>query len=473
MKTYGICTLLLSATLIACGGGSGNSVAGIDARGGPVKVAVVSKGTIAGFGSIIVNGVRYDTSAASVDNDGVAGVPGDLMVGQVVLVKGSLDDNGATTGTADSVTYADLVEGPISAIDTTAGTITVLGQLIFIDADTSFDDNISPPSIDGLSVADIVEVSGLVHADGSISATRIEAKPAGAEFEVSGTVSNLLATTFEINGLSVDFSAAQLDNFPTGTPQDGQFVEVKGSNFGGSGELLAARVEFKGNELGADDGDHAEIEGFVTRFASAADFDVEGIAVTSNGSTSFQNGSAADLALNRKVEVEGTVNASGVIVASKIELKLSNFIRVEGMVDSKSANSVTIFGIQIGVNSLTRVEDKSSANVQSFSLTNVNVGDYLETRGYEDATGVVATRLERHDFKGDVAVRDFVDSVSNPNFTIRGVMIETGGGTVFRDQNRQVISATAFFAQAMGRLVEADGAPNNSGITASEVELQN
>ena len=252
MKLFLGCTLMLSAALVACGGGD-ETVAGIDARGTPVRVGVVSKGTITGFGSIIVNGIRFDTASASIDVDGNAGTQSDLKVGHVVVVRGTMNDDG-TDAVADAVSFGDLVEGPISAIDTAAGTITVLGQLVVIDDDTSFDEEISPASIDGLNVNDTVEVSGFFLADGSISATRIERKTAGSEFEVTGHVSNLTATTFQINDLTVDFSAAQLDDFPAGSPENGQRVEAKGNNLGGSGELLATRVKFKGDELEADDG---------------------------------------------------------------------------------------------------------------------------------------------------------------------------------------------------------------------------
>jgi hypothetical protein len=262
-----------------------------------------------------------------------------------------------------------------------------------------------------------------------------------------------------------------LDDFPNGSPEEGQRVEAKGMNLGAGGELLASRVEFKGNDLG-DDGDQIELEGFITRFASATDFDVEGISVTTTGATTFENGTAADLALNRKVEVEGSVDASGLITATKVELKLSNFIRIEGRVDSVAASSVVIFGVTINTDLLTRFEDKSSADLQVFDLSDIAVGDYLETRGYEDASGVVATQVEREDFDGEVAIRAFVDSVNDPNFTIRGVSIETNGATVFRDLNEQVISAGAFFGQAMGSLVEANGSESNGGILAEEVELE-
>ena len=388
-----------------------------------------------------------------------------------MVLRGTVNDDG-TSPTAASVTFDDAVEGPIESIDIAASTITVLSQLVHIDADTSFDDSISPASIDGLSVTDIVEVSGFFLADGSISATRIEPKPAGGEFEVTGLVSNLSGTTFDINALEVDFSAAQLDNFPNGSPEEGQPVEVKGMIFGAGGELLATRVEFKGGDLG-DDGDQVELEGFITRFVSASDFDVEGVPVTTTGSTVYENGTAADLALNRKVEVEGSIDAAGLITATKVEIKLSNFIRIEGRVEAVASSSVDIFGITINTDALTRFEDNSSADLEIFNLGNVAVGDYLETRGYEDASGVVATRIERDDFGGEVAIRAFVDSVSDPNFSIRGVSIETNGATVFRDNSNQVISSGVFFGQAMGRLVEANGSESNGGILADEVQLEN
>lgn len=461
-------TLLLSTVLVACGGDN-EMVAGIDARGTPVSI--VSKGTITGFGSIIVNGVRFDTANAAIDVDGNPGTQSNLKVGHVVVVRGTMNDDG-TDAVADAVSFGDLVEGPISAIDTTAGTITVLGQLIVIDDDTSFDDDISPASIDGFNINDTVEVSGFLLADDSISATRIERKSAGSEFEVTGHVSNLTATTFQINDLTVDFSAAQLDDFPAGSPENEQRVEVKGNKLGDSDELLATRVEFKGDELEAGDGDQVEVEGFITLFKSAKDFEVEGIPVITNDSTLFKNGEPGDLALNTKVEVEGPMDANGIITATKVEIKLANFIRIEGTVELMTDTSITILGVQINVDSLTRFEDKSAMNLDTFGLIDISVGNYLETRGFENASGIVATRVEREDFNGEVAIRAFVDSVSDPNFTIRGVPIETNAATVFRDTMEQVIPAGDFFAQAMGRLVEAEGSPSNGGILATEVEME-
>lgn len=471
MKNRLICIAAVTTQLVACGGG-GTTVAGIDARGTPARVSIVSKGTITGFGSIVVNGVRYDTDGATIEVDGEPGTESDLKVGQVVVVQGTIEEDGSAAA-ATSVAFDDLVEGPVTAINNAMNTLTVLGQSVIVDADTSFDDSISPPSIDGIFVNDIVEVSGFFLADGRISATRIEKELPGGEFEVTGVVSGLTATTFRINNLIVDFGRAQLDNFPNGTPENGQLVEAKGNPpLGGNGELVATRVEFKSGDLPAADGDRAEVEGFITRFVSATDFDVEGVSVTTDASTTFVNGTGADLALNRKVEVEGVVNASGVLVASKIEIKLANFIRIEGQVDDRSGNQISIFGVPINTNDLTRFEDKSAQNLDSFGIDDIVVGDYLETRGYEDASGVVATLVEREDFDGEVALRGFVGEVTQPTFTILGVTIETDAGTQYRNVNDQPIAASDFFQNAAGRLVEAKGTPSNGGIAADEVEFE-
>ena len=168
-------------------------------------------------------------------------------------------------------------------------------------------------------------------------------------------------------------------------------------------------------------------------------------------------------------------DAAGVVVATEVEFKFANFIRIEGPVDTVSGSAVTIFGVEISVNVLTRFEDQSSVDLEIFSINDIGVGDYLETRGYEDATGVIATIVERRDFRGEVAIRGFVESVSvaNLQFTILGVLIQTGAGTSFSDNNELPITSADFFAQAMGRLVEGSGTLSNGGILATEVELEN
>lgn len=475
---------LLSLLLAACGGGSSSSplVAGIDGTGARTPVAVVSTGTVTGFGSVIVNGVHYDTSATSFTIDGQPGSQSDLDVGDVVVVKGELDEDDSSRGTATSVTFDDLVEGPISAIDTTAGTLTVLGQLVRINADTSFDDSIQPASIDGLAVGDIVEVSGFVGTDASIAATRIEPKPASTELELTGVVEDLdvVNSRFSIRSQIIDYSMAMLNDFDDGTIDEGELVEVKaGPVLGPDDELVATRIEFRGNDVEGEDGDRAEIEGFISRFVDITDFDVAGFPVTTNGSPTIEGGVAGDLGIDVKVEVEGSLSG-GVLRATKIDVRQSNSVRVAANVDSidYADDSFVVLGITVRVDPKTRLEDKGPQDIEDFSLSDLLVDDYVEVRGAELPAGsgeILAGLLERDDDEPDVELRGFVDAgtVVDPSFSVLGVTITTNGSTVFRDSSGSVIPAGSFFAAAEGRLVDIEGLEvGDRAVTATEVELE-
>jgi hypothetical protein len=476
---------LVAAPLYGCGGGGGDSsIAGIDGTGAPAPgpaAAAQSFGTITAFGSVFVNGVRFETDNASVLIDGVSGTQADLAVGDVVLVTGSLDDGTGSSGIADAIIFDDAVEGPVGTVDVAGGVLVVLGQSVRVSADTAFDDSFADPSLAGISPGDIVEVSGLRTSNGTIEATRIEPKPAGLEFETTGSVSGLdsAAMTFNINALIVDYSAAMLDDFNGGSIADGDVVEVKGMNLGPNAELVATRVEFKGGQVTPDAGDRLEIEGFITRFADATDFDIGGFPVATNGATVFEGGVAADLGLDIKVEAEGTINVDGVLVATKIDIRRSSAVRMVARVDSVDAASdaFVALGISISVDVLTRIEDKSDQDIEPFGVGNMAAGDYVDVRGLEFPAGsgaVLASRVERDDPDTETELQGFVQSVAEPAFEILGVTVSTNASTQFRDLDDSVLSAAEFFAEvAQGRLVKANGAEvADQAIQATQVEFE-
>ena len=429
-KITGILIVAMMA-LGACGSGYDGSIQSpsLPADGDPFAGitrtgAAVAVGPVTAFGSVIVNGIRYDTSAAVFTVDGQPASQSDLAVGDMVVVKGTIDDDNSNA-VADSVDFDENVEGPVSSIDVAANSFVVLGQTVLIGDATSIDDSCPATLNDFLTVA-AVEVSGQVMADGSILATRIECKSIAGEFEVTGVVSNLNADTFMINALVVDFTAvpATIDDFPSGVISEGDPVEVKGISLGGAGELLATRVEFKGARFADDEGDHAEIEGFITRFVSDTDFDVSGLPVTTiPGTTVFEGGVAADLGLNLKVEVEGEFDSAGGLVATKVEIKRAKSVRITAQVDSVAGNSLVILGITVNTDAGTRFEDKSSMSLEIFEIGDIGIGDYLEIRGQEIPAGsgeILATILERDDLDTEAIIQGFIDAngVNRPAITV-------------------------------------------------------
>jgi hypothetical protein len=351
---------------------------------------------------------------------------------------------------------------------------------VLTDADTSFDDNIPGASLAGLTAGTIVEVSGMRRADGDIQATRIEAKPAGTVFEVTGIASTVdtAAHKLNVNALVVDYSAATVGDFPNGQPANGDLVEAKGNSVNAAGELVASSIELKRDADDAGAGMQVELEGLITRFVSASDFDVAGKPVTTNSSTRFENGTAADLALNVKVEAEGQIDANAVLVATKVEFKRQASARIQARVDSVdvAGNKLVVLGIDVTVNAGTRVEDQSDQRAPMFNLGSIVAGDFVEVRGAElpaESNDVVASRLERQRPEDEVRLRGVVDTVASPSFTILGVTIQTNAGTEFENSTEGSIDAGGFFADAAGRIVEVKGTVSGGVFTAREVEFEN
>lgn len=480
-------TAILAAAMLlaaACGGG-GNSQPRTQEpppppSGGITRTgAVVTVGSITGFGSVIVNGIEYDTSGATFTKDGLPATQDDFAVGHVVLVKGTISDDN-TNAVASTVEFDDNVEGPVSSVDAVTGTIVIIGQTVRIVATTSIDDS-CPDTLEDLLLVPAVEVSGLPDADGVIESTRIECRAVAGNFEVSGTVSdhNPAAMTFSINALVVDYSSAQVDNFPNGMISDGDPVEAIGSELGANDELKASRVEFKGNQFAKNEGDHIEIEGFITRYMSPQDFDISGVPATTLTTTNFEGGDETNLGLNLKIEADGEFDAAGKLNITKLQIKASTAVRVAGVLDSVTGNTLVIMGITINTDPLkTRFEDKSSLKTDPLGAGDLAAGQYMEVRGQELPEGqITAVIAERDDARPDTRLRGFVEAggAMRPDLKVFGVTIQTTTGTVFKDVNDvPYANADDFWAAvAAGSLVDARGAETaDQVLAADEVQLE-
>ena len=467
---------MLGAVLVAgamvvggCGGGSSpRLVAGIEGLG----VQSVSVGTITGFGSIFVNGVEFKTTSSTIRVNGASSSESRLRVGQVVTVTGTVNSDGKT-GTATTVEFNAKVEGPIASVNVAGSSFIVLGQTVRVDANTSFDNgNGGPLTIADLLAGRVVEVSGFTNAAGDILATRVELQSANTESHISGAVQtvNTNSRQLTVNGVTIDFATATLSNFPSNrNPQAGDLVEVHGGAPSAPSVVTATRIEFR-TAVSGGNGNGGEVEGLVSRFASATDFDVNGTKITTDANTQFSGGTAASLALNVRLEVEGKFNTAGVLVATKIEVRSAVSLRVKALVDSVTAasNTLSVFGVSVTTNTNTRFDDKSNNRVSPFNLAAVRVGDYVEVRGTASgATGIAATLLERNDVDVKRLLMGAVSAQAAPNFTMLGVTIQTNSNTNFNFSGGS--SATFFVPATIGRIFEVEGTQSGAFLIATKI----
>lgn len=332
---------------VACGGGGSSDVAtngGGVGVGGTGAQATLAIGSVSGFGSIVVNGVRYDIDQASiVDEDGSPADAGELQLGMQVAVQGgtlSTDAaSGLPTGTARTVVYSNPIEGPVEAQgDATTRTLTVLGQTVTVDDDTWYSGYSG--LVGSVQKDDLVEICAYLDpATGTYHATRIENRSSQpmSGFKLRGVVRNLSTgnSRFDIGGATISYAALS----PQPTLSNGQTVVVKLSPTRSGGNWIATRVTVIAPT--AEDGTQVRAEGIVDSYAGVSSFQVNGLPVDAGSASGItQNGSPASLANGQRVEVEGTVRA-GVLRAAKVEIKSND--------GGSSGDEVVLFGVPTSI----------------------------------------------------------------------------------------------------------------------------
>ena len=104
---------LAAWSLASCGGGMGG-FAGLPGTGG---TGISSFGSISGFGSVIVNSIKFDDLQASIRMDGDAATTSDLRIGMVASVQG-VRGTTASLGTANSIEVWSIAQGVVSQVST-------------------------------------------------------------------------------------------------------------------------------------------------------------------------------------------------------------------------------------------------------------------------------------------------------------------------------------------------------------------
>jgi len=488
--------LLFSLALASCGGGSGTT-----AGGGTGGTGV---GPVTGFGSVIVNGVRYDD--AGIDDTSFFDDHGrgrsDLKTGMMVAIFGSID---GARGRADNIAILRHVDGPMddNGVDLATNRLKVMGQDVLVDAATVFANGITSladlRSLQGANVRHPeLEVQGCADNNGVIHATFIhqwaDNRLAGRAVQVRGAVSglNTAVKTFFIGRKAVDYSA--LGAIPAGVG-DGSFVEAKGTLRPLDNVLDAISVKPEDATGGQPSGSRAEVEGYVNRvLAPNASFELLGpngiqTVTWTAGTTAFTGGTGAEIGAGVKVEVEGTRKPDNALAATKIEIRRESNIKFETTVTNPQPSSLTLFGVQVRVNALTQYEDESDNPLKTFGQANILPGDSLEVSGFIDNTtvpaSIVATRVERvdaipvdqHTLQGPVG-----NATANPTLILLGVTVTTTAtGTTFLKADEtpfpgatQVDRQNAFFdALIPGQtIVEARGQFASGGILANNVQIE-
>jgi hypothetical protein len=294
--------LVVTLALGSCGGGVGSG-----GTGAPVQAS--GSGIVTGFGSVYIDGERYDDRDAMVETEVAPGVFANaaLALGQ------SVEFGLADEGVAATIAVEPRLVAPVDAVQN--GTLRVLGQTVRLNADAAQ----GPVTViigGVVSAGDWAEVHGFARDDGSLQATRVErlAQPA-AQQRAAGRAAALDAggTVFTLGALTVDAAGAALR--PRGAVlAEGVPVVVFGERVGERLRATQVRVLERVSTAVLD----ARIAGRIDNL-DGDDFIVSGVRV--RAADAEVRPADARLANGQYVRVRGHYSAPDVLVARRIDVR--------------------------------------------------------------------------------------------------------------------------------------------------------
>ncbi|WP_440531516.1 DUF5666 domain-containing protein [Variovorax sp. YR566] len=293
-------------------GNSNTDGSGVGSGGTGVTADAAGIGAADGLGSIILNGLRYDTDSATFTIEDAT----ELQIGMSARVAGKVDAN-FTSGVATQVQSAAELRGAASGIDTSAGSFVVMGTVVSIDSATVWAD---ANGLADINLNSIVQVWGLPSAPGALRATRIQIAPTLTDPLVTGTVQNLdtVRKTFTLGQLTINFSSAAFTGMNASSLANGIIVRARGTAPPVAGVLTATTVQ-GWYAIPVSDGIAVQLAGVITDFASRSSFKVLGTPVdATNGQ--ITGGPAGSLGNGVKVEVDGFMSG-GVLVVKKLRIR--------------------------------------------------------------------------------------------------------------------------------------------------------
>ena len=473
--------ILTSLALIVVGGCGGSDSVNEAPPPSDDTTGMIVSGPITGFGSVIVNGTEFQTDSASVSMDDEAGALSDLRVGMVVSVTGVMEiDSGIAY--AEQIRFNDDAEGPISSIDHGNGSFVVLGKTVLVDELTEMENG----SFESLGEGNMVQVSGLWRNEERVQATHIRRIANewqnGMTMEVKGEIADLDIGQhrFRIGTQWFDYSQAALELGDVDIA-NGLYVEASCDHAPGDGDMILDRVQLRDRDRDRDR-DHqcdsdcdTEIEGYITSFVSATEFEVDGQPVTTTDEAVYVNGTADTLAVDVKVKVDGAIDDNGVLVATRIVFRLPSLIEIDADVEALDADNgtITLLGIVVTTTSDTMYHDHSAAGALDFGFDDLVVGVRVEVRAYKDGDSIFATRVQRDDPDDSVTLKALVETVARPDITLLGIVVTADDSTVFQNVSKEIIDADEFFGLvAIDSIVKAEGTWNGTSILASKMFLR-
>ncbi|MBI5039410.1 MAG: hypothetical protein HZC13_06615 [Nitrospirae bacterium] len=218
-----------------------------------------------------------------------------------------------------------------------------------------------------------------------------------------------------------------------------------------------------------------KITAFGSVFVNGVEFETSDATITTDGKTAIQD----DLEIGMIVAVEGTFNVDGVRGTAKSIKFKDNLEGPVGSVDTGAAQTLTVLGQTVKVDSSTDIYDVSgnSSDIKGVRYTlssiDINSGDIVEVSGFVDSTGVIhATyiKVKESSGEGEIEIKGTISNlhVNFKTFNIGALVVDYNGDVQIEVPNG--LLSNDQFVEVKGTSVV-----DNAGVltlTASKIEAE-
>ncbi len=361
------------------------------------------------------------------------------------------------------------LEGNITALS--ASSLTVGDTEVFVNVLTVIEGHMHTLlSFLDLQVGQRVEVKAQKQNDGTLLALRIklEMRLGDRMIEVKGEIEAKTETsltvagkTFTVNELTV-VMGEERGRLTFADLQVGQRVEVKGLLLP-DGTLTAVLIKVEDE----DEKDEVEIFGFIEAISSTS-ITVSGVTFAIDVNTVIEGShhqplTVDDLSVGQRVEVKGTTQTDGTLLATRIEVKLmlQEQVEVTGVIEAIGTDNIVVLGATFYIDANTLILDDHR---QSITLADLAVGQTVKVKAVPQTDGtLLALRIVVEDFHtlqaGVIGEIESIDS-ANQTITVLGLTFTVTSETKIVGAHRTLLS---FADLQVGMRVGVRGAEQEDG----------
>lgn len=418
----------------------------------PVQRKLELEGAVTKIGSntFEVSGVTCHTDSSTVifNSDGALMNFSDLKLGNRVEVKALLQSNNTYLALRveleeDETRREFEVEGAIQTL--ASNNLTVGGNTIFINSQTKIYNQLNQNVLfSSLKVGTFVHIKAAMQ-NNTYYALFIKVQENNAISNFSGPIESISGNTIYIKGLvfitnqSTEFLDDDRNPITLSDLKAGQFVNIKATLQAGS-QYLALRVIAK-NFWRPTISARGTIDNLTLSFLT-----VMGKTFTVDSSTKVIGTEAgvisfSSLTLGMEVEVKGSLNTGGVLMAKLIKVRPAHEFTLHGKITSITGTQFVIAGLTIKTDRNTAYFDQfdKSVTFDSLKVNQLVEVEYVKTVLNEN----LAVKIEIEKGPNSVVITDVVTSSTSGSLQLSAANVIVNSNTSFLSSSFAQIQSTS------------------------------